>query len=201
MYSLPHISPDRSCRRAFPPFPGKSSSAWVCQSQCASSASPSSILLQATTGPWQRAQEQREQEGLKYPPTHLTALLSLSSSPFPSYRCIIVRKKQPPRSGVSPHLMLIFYTITISHTGMNTAFNALFSLIPTRDLICLHPEIIWHNITSYHKLQFLCLSWEVYFIPAFSPGQILKNDCKQRKSGLKKDGGKKKPDHYQNTGS
>lgn len=87
---------------------------------------------------------------------------------------------------------------------MNTAFNALLSLIPMRDLIHLHPEIIWHIITSYHKLQFLCLSWEVYFTPAFSPGQILKNDWKQRKSGLpeplydnvgkkkkKKDGGKK----------
>lgn len=79
------------------------------------------------------------------------------------------------------HLNLVSAPISWSiplqyYTSMNTAFNALFSLIPMRDLICLHPEIIWHIITSYHKLQFLCLSWEVYFILAFSPGQIFKND-------------------------
>lgn len=49
-----------------------------------------------------------------------------------------------------PHLMLIFHTITTLHTSTNTAFNALFSLIPMRDLTCLHPEIIWHIITNYH---------------------------------------------------
>lgn len=91
---------------------------------------------------------------------------------------------QPPQSGASPHPMLIFHTITILHTSTNTAFNALFFLIPMRDLIRLHPEIIWHIITSYHKLQFRCLSWEVYFILASSAGQTLKNDWKQRKSGL-----------------
>lgn len=146
VYSLPHISPDRNCTRAFPPFPAERISHHGCAK---ANVHPlllhHEILLQALSGPWQR-----EQEGLEQLPTHLAALLKLSRSPFPSHRCIIVRKMQPPQSGASPHLMLIFHTISTLHTSTNTAFNAWFSLIPMRDITCLHPEIIWHIITNYN---------------------------------------------------
>lgn len=70
VYSLPHISPDRNCRRAFPPFPAERISHHGCAK---ANVHPlllhHQILLQALSGPWQR-----QQEGLEQLPTHLAAL-------------------------------------------------------------------------------------------------------------------------------
>jgi len=128
------------------------------------------MLYKATPELCQRVHWQREQAELNWLPTHLTVLLNLSSAQFPSFRCFLVRKMQPSQPYlVSPPSQLTFHTIT---TVPVTALNALFSLIPVRNLICLHSEVILIIITSYYKLPFLCLSWGVYFIPtSFSAAQ------------------------------
>lgn len=159
--------------------------------------------------------EQREQEGLEQLlPTHLTAPVSLPSSPFPSYRCIIVRKMQPPQSGVCPPLMT--HTITVLHQYEYCI--SCFSLPYCHERS--HLPSSWNNMTYYHK--FITNNYDfsvspgkcILYLPSHQDKSLRMTENRENldlvylslcttmwpKNKIKEKR-VKKPGHHQNTGS